>query len=139
MSHQISDFEVFFFSASSFYPGRHHDADIPTQNSDNEDVTDAGDTEVESVGDWLTDPEVPEPIDMEPARRTSSKMLETTLVEVSMSILFLLLWLTSFFSIQSGRGLLLRAQLQPALVASQQAMTWPYPTRETMAVILTSM
>ena len=59
--------KFFFFSASSFYPGHHHNADIPTQNSDNEDVTDAGDTEVESVDDWLTDPEVPEPIDMEPA------------------------------------------------------------------------
>ena len=81
LSCQITDFEV-FFSASSFYPGRHPDADTPIQYPNNDDLTDAhdGDTEVESEGDWLTDPEVLEP---EPARRTSSKRMESTLVEVS--------------------------------------------------------
>ena len=78
---------------SSFYPNCCVDADTPTPYPDNEDLTDTydGDTEVESVGDWLTEPEVPEPIDTEPSRRTSSKTMEAMFVEVSTYIIILII------------------------------------------------
>ena len=95
----------FFFSASSFYPGCQLDTDTPTPYPDNEDLTDTrdGDTEVESEGDWLTEPEVPEPMDAELSRRTSSKTMEAMLVEVS--TYFLILFIKAYrYLIASSLG-----------------------------------
>ena len=83
----------FFFSASSFYPSRQLDTDTSTPYPDNEDLTDTcdSDTEVESEGDWLTELEVPEPMNMELSRRTSSKTMEAMLIEVSTYFLILII------------------------------------------------
>jgi hypothetical protein len=84
----------FFFSASSFYPNRGPDTSaltvlshIPARtHSVNQYLIDPndGDTEVESEGEWLTEPQL-----AEPTGRTSAKTLEAMLIEVS----------TSFFSV----------------------------------------
>ena len=97
----------FFFSALSFYPGHQLDADTPTPYPDNEDLTDTrdSDTEVESEGDWLTEPEVPEPMDMEPSRRTSSKMMEAMLIEVSTYFLILIIKAYRYLIVSSLGGL----------------------------------
>ena len=77
----------------SFYLSHYLDADTPTPYSNNKDLTDThnDDTKVELEGDWLTEPEVPEPMDVEPSRRTSSKTIKAMLIKISKYFLILMI------------------------------------------------
>jgi hypothetical protein len=72
----------FFFSASSFYPGRRAGTESSTFTRDSYHLTDSnnGDTDIECADDWLAEPE-PELEQL--ATKISSKASEAMAIEVS--------------------------------------------------------
>jgi hypothetical protein len=91
LRHSVSDPQTsdlqFFFSASSFYPGRK--LDIPLSSTQNynhnhaENDSNYGDTEVESEEEWLS---VPQPL--EPAAKNTFKTSHALANEVSTNLIF---------------------------------------------------
>jgi hypothetical protein len=92
---------LFFQPASSFYPGREIDVPLANDISDIDQFSDTngGETEIDSVNDWLPEPQGPQPSGSGP--RASALALE-----VRFSVSYYLSNFDLFFSDHHGRTLM---------------------------------